>query len=82
MVAKVGVIDVTTQKPAGVRLTMRERQLIAALLDGCSNKQIAARFGVSDQTVKNQLTGLYLKVGVTSRVELVVWAMRHQADLS
>ena len=63
-----------------LRLTPRERQIVQALLEGCSNKVIAARFGVSHQTVKNQLTVLYSKVGVTSRVQLAVWAMRAELD--
>jgi DNA-binding NarL/FixJ family response regulator len=56
-------------------LTGRERQIVDALLAGCANKEIARQLGVSDQTIKNQLTTLYAKVGVTSRLELVLWAM-------
>ena len=58
-------------------LSRRERQIVDALLAGSANKEIAARLGVSDQTIKNQLTTLYTKVGVTSRLELVLWAMKH-----
>jgi DNA-binding NarL/FixJ family response regulator len=56
-------------------LTRREQQIVDLLLRGCANKEIAARLGVSDQTIKNQLTVLYSKLGVTSRLELVLWAM-------
>lgn len=59
-------------------LTGRERQIVDALLAGCANKEIAGRLGVSDQTIKNQLTTLYAKVGVTSRLELVLWAMKER----
>jgi DNA-binding NarL/FixJ family response regulator len=56
----------------GCRLTHREEQIVAALLHGCANKEIAQHLGVSDQTIKNQLTLLYRKVGVSGRLELVV----------
>ena len=61
------------------RLTPRERDLVAAILDGCSNKEIAARYNLSVQTVKNRLATLYAKFGVTTRLELAV-RMRHPRD--
>lgn len=51
-------------------LTKRERQFLAAILAGCSNKEIAARHDVELQTVKNTLVRLYAKFGVTSRLAL------------
>jgi len=53
-------------------LTRRERELAAEILKGRSNKAIAALFGVREQTVRNQLTTLYRKLGVSSRLELAV----------
>jgi RNA polymerase sigma factor (sigma-70 family) len=53
-------------------LSRREKQIVDALLAGCTNKEIAQQLGVSDQTVKNQLTTLYKKMGVSSRLELVL----------
>ena len=61
-----------------VRLTRRERQIVALLLEGYANKEIAARLNVSDQTVKNQLSTLYRKTGVSSRLELVLLAQEKQ----
>lgn len=58
------------------QLTNRELQIIDDLLHGWPNKQIAEHLGVSDQTVKNQLSALYRKVGVSGRVELVVTAVK------
>jgi two-component system, NarL family, nitrate/nitrite response regulator NarL len=55
---------------AAVELTSRERQIITALLKGESNKQIAIELGVAEQTVKNHLTQLYEKLGVSTRLEL------------
>ena len=69
-------------RPAGegkrgpVRLARRERQILDLLVEGCTNKEIAARLGVSDQTIKNRLTVLYQKTGVSGRVSLVVFALR------
>jgi DNA-binding NarL/FixJ family response regulator len=75
--------SVVRSQPAGegtpphVRLARRERQILDFLVEGCTNKEIAARLGVSDQTIKNRLTVLYQKVGVSGRVSLVVFALRH-----
>jgi RNA polymerase sigma factor (sigma-70 family) len=59
-------------------LSRREKQIVDALLAGCTNKEIAQQLGVSDQTIKNQLTTLYRKMGVSSRLELVLWAMERR----
>jgi DNA-binding CsgD family transcriptional regulator len=57
--------------PRPVRtLTPRERELVAEILKGQSNRAIAACLGTSVQTVRNQLTLLYRKLGVSSRLEL------------
>jgi two-component system, NarL family, nitrate/nitrite response regulator NarL len=58
-------------------LTPRERDVIHAVVQGLSNREIAARLAVSEDTVKHHLTNVYDKVGVSSRVELVVYAMSH-----
>jgi DNA-binding NarL/FixJ family response regulator len=60
------------------RLTPRERDLLHGILDGCSNKAIAARLGISVQTVKNRLAVLYAKCGVSTRLELALYATRHR----
>jgi DNA-binding NarL/FixJ family response regulator len=48
-------------------LTARERDLLKALSDGWSNIQIAARFGISENTVKYHLKNMYDKLGVKNR---------------
>jgi two-component system nitrate/nitrite response regulator NarL len=60
-----------------IRLTGRERALVEAVVDGCGNRTIAKRFGVREQTVKNQLSVIFQKVSVSSRLELAVYALRH-----
>ncbi len=52
------------------RLTNRERALVTEILAGRSNRAIARNLGISEQTVRNQLTTLFRKAGVSSRLEL------------
>ncbi len=61
------------QQP-GVRLTQRERAVLVALGDGCSNRQIADRLVVSEYTVKGHVTSILRKLGARSRLEAVVLA--------
>ncbi len=62
--------------PRPLFLTPRERQVVQLLVDGCSNDDIAMRLRLRPQTVKNQLTRIYTKAGVSSRVQLAVAALR------
>jgi DNA-binding NarL/FixJ family response regulator len=54
----------------GLPLTAREREIVGLLLRGDSNKQIARKLGISEQTVKNALSNTYARLGVQSRGEL------------
>lgn len=60
---------------ARLGLTRREVQIIGALVDGQTNKDIATTFGISEYTVKHHLTNVYDKLGVYNRVELVLFAI-------
>jgi DNA-binding NarL/FixJ family response regulator len=51
-------------------LTPREQQILTALRRGDTTRQIADAHGLGRQTVKNYLTTIYEKLGVTGRVEL------------
>lgn len=57
-------------------LTNREREILALLADGLGNKQIAARLGISTNTVKTHLELLFEKIGVSSRAEAVAAGVR------
>ncbi len=57
-------------------LTNREREILALLADGLGNKQIAARLGISTNTVKTHLELLFEKLGVSSRAEAVATGVR------
>jgi two-component system, NarL family, nitrate/nitrite response regulator NarL len=74
---QVGTTPIEASRPARpLFLTPRERQVVQFLVDGCSNDDIATRLRLRPQTVKNQLTRIYTKAGVSSRVQLAVAAIR------
>lgn len=62
-------------------LTPRERRVVAAVVAGCTNHDIATELGLSEQTVKNYLSHVYDKLGVSSRLELALYAVHHKLDL-
>lgn len=57
-------------------ITEVELGLLRLLVQGKSNKQIAPERGIAEQTVKNHLTKLYLKMAVANRTEAVIKAMK------
>jgi DNA-binding NarL/FixJ family response regulator len=60
------------------RLTRRELDVIGLLVEGLSNREIAERLGLSEQTVKNHSARIMAKVEVRNRVELVLYAVRER----
>jgi DNA-binding NarL/FixJ family response regulator len=58
-------------------LTPRERQIVAGVAAGESNREIAGRLSVREHTVKHHLTNIFDKIGVFSRLELAVFAINH-----
>ena len=59
-------------------LTRRELQVIGAVVDGATNRDIGKSLGLSEQTVKNHLSHIYDKIGVSSRLELALYAVHHR----
>jgi DNA-binding NarL/FixJ family response regulator len=59
-------------------LTGREREIITAIVAGYTNKDIAEKFSLSEQTVKHHLTNIYDKTGVSNRLELALFATHHR----
>src|SRR4051794_38215932 len=59
-----------------VMLSNREREILALLADGLGNKQIAARLGISANTVKTHLELLFEKLEVSSRAEAVATGVK------
>lgn len=70
----------TPPSPATVRssdLTEREREIVALLANGLSNKEIARNLGISDATVKVHIKNLLRKLNLKSRLEVAVWALQN-----
>jgi DNA-binding NarL/FixJ family response regulator len=68
----------TSSGGKGSSLTAREREIVSLIAEGLRNDEIARRLGITPKTVKNHLTALFEKVGVSSRLELVVYAYQHR----
>jgi len=64
------------ERPAEVALTAREREVLALVVEGLANKQIARRMGISEKTVKGHLTNLFQRIGVADRTQAALWAER------
>jgi DNA-binding NarL/FixJ family response regulator len=60
-----------------VLLTSREGQVVALVTDGLSNRDVANELGLSEHTVKKYLFRIFEKLGISSRVELVLYALHH-----
>jgi len=58
------------------KLTIRELQILKLLTEGKSNREIAMELGIRDQSVKNILNKLFLKLDVTNRTQAAVKAVR------
>lgn len=60
-------------------LTAREREILAVLGEGLSDKDIAHRLGISPDTARNHMVNVLSKLGVESRLQAVIFAIRHGA---
>ena len=59
-------------------LSHRELEIVRAVMSGDTNKEIAQRFSISENTVKRHLTHIFDKVGASTRVELALFATHHR----
>lgn len=65
----------------GIDLTSRERQVLGYLSEGLTNREVAAKLGLSVKTIKQHATLLFLKMGVRNRVEATVAIRKSQLSL-
>ncbi len=79
------LIEVLTQVPSlrvinakgDPLLTPREEQVVALVAEGLSNRDVAAELKLSEHTVKKYLFRIFNKLGISTRVELVLYAVNH-----
>ena len=57
-------------------ISPREREVLVLLVEGMPNKLIARRLGISEKTVKSHLTNIFRRIGVTDRVQAILWIER------
>ena len=71
------LVETANQPPApGRDLTERELEVLALMIEGLNNTQIAGRLTVSSSTVKSHVSNILSKLGVASRTEAVTLALR------
>ena len=59
-------------------LTQREVEVITLVTEGCSNKELASRLSITEDTVKRHLTNIFDKVGMSTRLELALFALKNK----
>ena len=81
----ISAANVTTiQNPDSVgarvrdRLTPKEMQIVALIVQGCKNKDIALQLNTKEQVIKNYLRAIYDKTGVSDRLELALFTIHHK----
>jgi DNA-binding NarL/FixJ family response regulator len=60
-------------------LTPREEQVVALVAEGLGNRQIARELNLSEHTIKKYLFRIFEKLGISTRVELVLYAFNNSA---
>jgi len=79
------LVDLVSQVPSlrvvnvqgNTLLTPREEQVVALVAEGLSNRDIAGELALSEHTVKKYLFRIFDKLGISTRVELVLYAVNH-----
>ena len=73
------LVETANQPPApALDLTEREREVLALMVEGLNNTQIAGRLTVGPSTIKSHVSNILSKLGVTSRTEAVTLALRNR----
>jgi DNA-binding NarL/FixJ family response regulator len=60
------------------RLTPKELRIVALIVQGFKNKEIATQLGTTEQVIKNYLRNIYDKIGVSDRLELALFTIHHR----
>lgn len=78
-----GLTTTTECRPADVsRLTCRETEVLLLLAEGDSNRVLARRLGIAERTLRAHITSLTRKLGIRSRLQAALFALRHRDTLA
>jgi NarL family two-component system response regulator LiaR len=72
------LVEAANQPRPGLNLTARELDVLALMVDGLNNTQIAGKLMVSPSTIKSHVSNVLSKLGVASRTEAVTLALRNK----
>ena len=67
-----------SEAPSDYGLTDRELQITGLVVAAAGNREIADKLGISEKTVKHHMTNIFNKLGVTSRLELALFAINNR----
>lgn len=62
-----------------IPLTKREEEVVRSVMEGMTNREISRRLNLSEHTVKNYLFRLFEKLGISSRVDLILYALQNRS---
>ena len=71
-------LETARRRSKAFGLTRRELEIVRAVVAGYTNKEIAERFTISENTVKRHLTHIFNKLGASNRVELALFTAHHR----
>jgi DNA-binding NarL/FixJ family response regulator len=79
---QLAIAEVTDEDMVGTRvrdrLTPKEMRIVALIVQGCKNREIAQRLKTTEQVIKNYLRSIYDKTGVSDRLELALFTIHHR----
>jgi DNA-binding CsgD family transcriptional regulator len=71
-----------SELPIAERLTPRELEVVRAMVQGLTNRQLGGQLGIERQTVTNHLTSIFRKLGAHSRVDVARMLLEEQCGLA
>lgn len=65
-----------------MRLTEWEKEILSYVITGATNREIAEKLMLSEQTIRNRLSALFKKLGVRNRTEAAVYALQAEDSIT